>query len=84
MKSAWLHIFFTLNQCSLIVKSVFDCRLPGVLLSSSGDPEGGTGVRTPPPGKSQGIWVSIGNKQLDPPPGKSWTPLEDIGLPLEP
>ena len=32
-----------------------------------------------PPGKSQVIWVSIGNKQLDP-PGKSWTtpppPLE--------
>ena len=34
----------------------------------------------PPPGKSQVIWVSIGNKQLDPlgkswtPPGKCWTP----------
>ena len=27
---------------------------------------GGQGVRTPP-GKSQVIWVSIGNKQLDPP-----------------
>ena len=33
------------------------------------------------PGKSQIIWVSIGNKQLDPPPwkkldppGKCWTP----------
>ena len=34
---------------------------------------GGQGVRTPPPGKSQVIWVYIGNKQLDP-PGKSWTP----------
>ena len=37
---------------------------------------GGQGVRTPP-GKSQDIWVSIGNKQLDPhphPPGKCWTP----------
>ena len=36
---------------------------------------GGQGVQTPP-GKSQVIWVSIGNKQLDPPPppGKSWTP----------
>ena len=33
---------------------------------------GGQGVRTPP-GKSQVIWVSMGNKQLDP-PGKSWTP----------
>ena len=47
---------------------------------TSADPEGGQGVRTPP-GKSQVIWVSIGNKQLDPPPGKSctlpgkcWTP----------
>ena len=33
---------------------------------SSADLEGGQGVRTPP-GKSQVIWVSIGNKQLDPP-----------------
>ena len=40
---------------------------------------GGQGVCTP--GKSQVIWVSIGNKQLDPPPlekvgppGKCWTP----------
>ena len=46
---------------------------------SSADPEGGTGVWTPP-GKSQVIWVSIGNKQLDPPgkvgppPGKCWAP----------
>ena len=43
----------------------------------SADPEGGQGVRTPL-GKSQVIWVSIGNKQLDPlekvgPPGKYWT-----------
>ena len=44
---------------------------------------GGQGVRTPPPGKSQVIWISIGNKLLDPPPlekvgppppGKCWTP----------
>ena len=28
----------------------------------------------PPPGKSQVIWVSIGNKQLDPPPGKVGPP----------
>ena len=36
-----------------------------------------------PPGKSQVIWVSIGNKQLDP-----WKkldpPLENVGPPLEP
>ena len=31
----------------------------------------------PPPGKSQVIWVSIGNKQLDPPP----PPLENVGPP---
>ena len=30
----------------------------------------GAGPPPPPPGKSQVIWVSIGNKQLDPPPGK--------------
>ena len=56
--------------------------------STSADPEGGQGVRTPP-GKSQVIWVSIGNEQLDPPPpppGKSWTPppLENVGPSLEP
>ena len=41
---------------------------------------GGQGVRTPS-GNSQVIWVSIGNKQLDPlekvgppSPGKCWTP----------
>ena len=38
---------------------------------TSADPEGGQGVQTPP-GKSQVIWVSIGNKQLDP-------PLEKVG-----
>ena len=44
---------------------------------SSADPEGGTGGPDPPSGKSQVIWVSIGNKQLDP-SGKSWTPLENV------
>ena len=34
---------------------------------------GGQGVRTPP-GKPQVIWVSIGNKQLEP-------PLEKVGPP---
>ena len=42
--------------------------------TTSADPEGGQGVRTHP-GKSQVIWVSIGNKQLDP-PGKCWPPME--------
>ena len=48
------------------------------------EPEGvGAGGLDPPPGKSQVIWVSIGKKQLDP-PGKSWTPLENVPPPLEP
>ena len=44
---------------------------------SSADPAGGTGGPDPP-GKSQVIWVSIGNKQLDPPP------LEKVGRPPPP
>ena len=40
--------------------------------------KGGQGVWTPP-AKSQVIWVSIGNKQLDPPP-----PLEKVGPPPPP
>ena len=41
------------------------------------DPEGVGEAGGPDPGKSQVIWVSVGNKRLDPPPppsGKSWTP----------
>ena len=49
---------------------------------ASADPEGGTGGPDPP-GKSQVIWVSVGNKQLDP-PGKSGPPLENVGPALEP
>ena len=56
-------------------------------MHASADPKrgGGGGAGGPdPPGKAQVIWVSIGNKQLDP-PGKSWTPpLENVGPPLEP
>ena len=50
------------------------------------DPEGGggQGVRTPTPGKSQVIWVSIGNKQMDPHPEKSLIPPEECLSPLEP
>ena len=55
--------------------------------TASADPEWGTGGPDPP-GKSQVIWVSIGNKQLDPrpPPGKSLTPplLENARPPHEP
>ena len=42
-------------------------------LQPSGDPEGGQGGLDAH-GKSQVIWVSIGNKQWTPPPGKSRTP----------
>ena len=41
--------------------------------SASADPEGRTGGPDPP-WKITVIQVSIGNKQLDPPPGKCWTP----------
>ena len=46
---------------------------------TSADPEGGGGTGGPdPPGKSQVIWVLVGNKQLDP------LSLENVGPPLEP
>ena len=35
-----------------------------LIIGPSADPEGGTGGPDPP-GKSQVIWVSIGNKRLD-------------------
>ena len=44
------------------------------ITNTSVDPEGGTGGPDPP-GKSQVIWVSIGNKQLDPP----WKKLDPPG-----
>ena len=49
---------------------------------TSADPEGGGagGPDPPPPGKSQVIWVSIGNKQLDPTPPHP-PPLEKVGPP---
>ena len=57
-------------------------------VTASADPEGGQGVLTPPPGKSQVMWVCIGNRHLDPPPpppGKGWTPPpRKYGPPLEP
>ena len=45
---------------------------------------GGGGDRgSGPPGESQVIWGSMGNKQLDSLPGKSWTPQrqEKVGPP---
>ena len=49
---------------------------------SSADPEWGT-EGPDPPGKSQVIWVSIGNKQLDP-PWKELDPPGNVGSPPEP
>ena len=57
----------------MLVFVMLSCLFMAALWSpASADQEGGTGGPDPP-GKSQVIWVSIGNKQLDP-PGKSWTP----------
>ena len=48
---------------------------------------GGQGVHTPPTGKSPVIWISVVNKQLDPPPPplRPWKKLDPltVGLPLE-
>ena len=57
------------------------------MIPSNADPEEGTGGPGPPPGKSQVIWVSIGNKLLDPHPPLEKVappPLENVGPPLEP
>ena len=50
---------------------------------SSADPEGGGDRGSGPPGESHVIWGSMGNKQLDSLPGKSWTPQrqEKVGPP---
>ena len=53
------------------------CRLSSISHRTWADPEG-VGRWSASPGKSQVIWVSIGNKQLDRPckkldhPGKCW------------
>ena len=47
-----------------------------VRAAPSADPEGGAGGPDPS-GKSQIIWVSIGNKQLDA-PGKSLIPWKKL------
>ena len=48
----------------------------------SADPKGGTGGPDPP-GKSQVIWVSIGNKQLDPPRKRAFFCQTDLDPPGE-
>ena len=53
---------------------------------SIGGSRGGGGQGAGPPGKSQVIWISIGNKQLRPPTPmeKVGPPLKNVGHPLEP
>ena len=84
----FLSWFWKKNRLGQEAMEVFICLAPLVHKYCSVRPfytwtkcgsRGGKGVRTPPPGKSQVIWVSIGNKQLDPPP-----PLKNVGPPLEP
>ena len=69
-------------MCSLLIKNIRTI-LKIVCLLTSADPEGGTGGPDPPPGKSQVIWVHIGNKQLDPPP-PPWKKLDDPWKMLDP
>ena len=64
------------HECGLYQR----CKTHLFIMDPSADPEGGTGGPDPP-GKSQVIWVSIGNKQLE----KVAPPLlENVGPPLKP
>ena len=68
------------NSSLKSVKAVFliEERLLRLLLYKCGSRGGWGGTGGPDsPGKSQVIWVSIGNKQLDPPPPH----LEKVGPP---
>ena len=66
--------FIAPSEFNIISKNMTETNLHS-LNSPSVDSEGGGGAgSTDPPGKSQVIWVSIGNKQLDP-------PLEKVGPP---
>ena len=55
-------LFFIISKSCFLIEE----RLLRLLLYKCGSRGGGTGGPAPP-GKSQVIWVSIGNKQLDPP-----------------
>ena len=76
--------YFVCANYEYSVQTVRICRFTQAFAVPWADPEEGV-----PPGKSQVIWVSIGNKlldlswkmldphpwkMLDPPPGKCWTP----------
>ena len=82
--SIW-KLIFVISVSNILTVGVHLSSTPSISGPGSATAEGGTGGPDPP-GKSQVIWVSIGNKQLDPPPppGKSWTPpppLENAGPP---
>ena len=70
------------QQCDILrsvdsdkpVQSPIELKSCSASSLTSEDPEGGGAGGPDPPGKLQVVWVSIGNTQLDPPPGKSWTP----------
>ena len=71
-----------ISYCGSYVLSRYK-EMPNIS-NSSADPEGGGGTGgSDPPGKSQVIWVSIGNKQLDPPwkklnPPPPWKMLDPL------
>ena len=79
-KKSWLLYFYCLLMSCDFYMSL---ALPHDDVSRQ-DPEGGDRGSGPPPGKSQVIWVSIGNKQMDPHPEKSLIPPEECLSPLEP
>ena len=58
----------------------FDFLATGLWYDHKCGCRGGTGGPDPP-GKSQVIWVSIGNKQLDPPPWKKLAPTGKCWIP---
>ena len=57
-------------------------KLHLICMKTEGGSRGGDRGFDPPPGKSQVIWVSIGNKQFDPPSpekvGPPWKNLDSL------
>ena len=89
-KSKTIQRCNSLSRVSSVSIHLSSSEILQVFNFTMGGSRGGIGVRTPPPpGKSQVILVSIGDKQLDPLPKNSWTPpppppLKNDGSPLEP
>ena len=69
------NIYFLKKSPHMMILKNKLCGSAARLGRGMGRSRGGTGGPDPS-GKSQVIWVSIGNKQLDPPP-----PLEKVGPP---